>query len=89
MPLKTKKIPLRTCVACGKTGEKKDLIRVVRNKEGQVFLDKGKSNGRGAYLCNSRECLEMGLKKKSLAKALDCTIPDEVTEELLRTFDGE
>ncbi len=46
-----KKVPLRKCVATGEQLPKKELIRVVKNKEGQVFVDPtGKMNGRGAYL---------------------------------------
>ena len=78
-----KKIPLRKCVATGQQFEKKDLIRVVKNKEGLVFVDKtGKGNGRGAYISKSLEALEIAKKKKSLGRALECEIPESIYEEL-------
>ena len=55
-----KKIPLRKCLATNEQLPKKELIRVVRNKEGQVFVDPtGKMNGRGAYLKKSIEAIEI------------------------------
>lgn len=49
--MKNKKIPLRTCVVTKEKLEKKDLIRVVKNNENEVFVDlTGKANGRGAYI---------------------------------------
>ena len=53
-----KKIPMRKCVGCGEMKEKKDMIRVIKTPENEIILDAtGKANGRGAYLCNSAECL--------------------------------
>ena len=52
-----KKIPLRKCVATFEQLPKKELLRIVKNKEGQVFIDlTGKQNGRGAYLKKSKDC---------------------------------
>ena len=78
-----KKIPLRKCVATFEQLEKKELLRVVKNKEGQVFVDMtGRANGRGAYLKKSKEALEIARKKKSLARALECDIPETVYQEI-------
>ena len=78
-----KKIPLRKCVATGEQLPKKELIRVVRNKEGEVFVDPtGKMNGRGAYLKRSLEAIEIAQKKGVLKRALEVYIPDSVYEEL-------
>ena len=55
-----KKIPQRTCIGCNSKKDKKDLIRVVKNKDGQISIDlTGKKDGRGIYLCKSEECLEL------------------------------
>ena len=55
--MKTKKTPLRMCLGCSEMFPKKDLIRVVKSKEGEISLDfTGKKSGRGAYLCKSGEC---------------------------------
>ena len=78
-----KKIPLRKCVATGQQLPKKELIRVVKNKEGQIFVDAtGKMNGRGAYLKRSLEAIEIAKKKGSLKRSLEIDIPEEIYEEL-------
>lgn len=79
------KIPERRCVACLEHREKRQLIRVVKNADGSVFIDEtGKANGRGAYLCKSGECLESAQKKRRLEGALKTKIPDEVFSDLER-----
>ena len=80
---KSKKIPLRRCVGCGESFPKKELIRVVRDKEGSVTLDfVGKKAGRGAYLCKKTACFKKAQKAKRLEGNLECTIPEEVYEAL-------
>ena len=80
-----KKIPLRRCVATGEQCAKKDLIRIVRSKEGEVFIDlQGRQNGRGAYIKASLEAIEICRKKNSLGKALEVSIPETIYEELVR-----
>jgi hypothetical protein len=74
-----RKIPQRTCIVCGEKIDKKNLIRVVKNKEGEVFYDPtGKANGRGAYLCGSDECTEAILKKNALNRAFKMEIDEAV-----------
>lgn len=78
-----RKVPLRKCVATGEQLPKKELIRVVKNKEGQVFVDPtGKMNGRGAYLKRSLEAIEIAQKKGVLKRSLEIDIPDSIYEEL-------
>ena len=78
-----KKIPLRKCVATNERLPKQELVRIVKNNEGKIFVDlTGKANGRGAYLKRSNDALEMAIKKNSLSRALECTIPQEIYEEL-------
>ena len=82
-----RKIPLRKCVATQEQLPKKELIRVVRNKEGEVFVDPtGKMNGRGAYLKRSLEAIEIAQKKGVLKKSLEVDIPDEIFEELKKCW---
>ena len=84
-----KKIPLRRCIATGEQCPKKDLIRVVRNKEGQVFIDlQGRQNGRGAYLKASKEAIDVCRKKNSLGRALEISIPESIYEELERIVEN-
>ena len=80
---KQKKIPQRKCIACQDRDAKRDLVRIVKNKEGQIFLDKtGKANGRGAYICNCVECLNKAIKSKALSRAFKMEVPEEVYESL-------
>ena len=54
-----KKIPLRQCVGCGEMKGKKEMLRVLKTPEGEICLDTtGKKNGRGAYICRQKECLQ-------------------------------
>ena len=78
-----KKIPLRRCVVTKEQLPKSDLLRIVKNKENEVFLDlTGKAGGRGAYIKKDIEVLEMAKKKKILDRALEITINEEVYEEI-------
>lgn len=78
-----KKIPMRMCVACREMRPKKELLRVVRTEDGKAVIDlTGKRNGRGAYLCPSRTCLEKAVKSKALDRALETTLDKETVEQL-------
>ena len=84
----TKKIPLRQCVGCGEMKNKKEMIRVLKTTEDEICLDAtGKKNGRGAYICRSRECLQKACKNKGLERSLKMSIPAAVYETLEREFD--
>lgn len=82
---KPKHVPQRTCIGCRTTSAKREFIRIIRTEEGAVVVDAtGKRNGRGAYLCASRECWESALSKDRLARALRATISSQDREELRR-----
>lgn len=82
--MKARKVPMRTCVVTHEKLEKKDLLRVVRNNEGVVFVDEtGKANGRGAYIKKDKEVIEKARKSKILDRHLEVTIKDEIYDELL------
>ena len=78
----TKKIPQRQCVGCRMMKNKKELIRILKTDEGIIIDDTGKKNGRGAYICNSTECLKQAVKKKSLERSLKTPIPKDIYQEL-------
>ena len=83
--MKPKKVPLRQCVGCREHKPKRELIRVVRSPEGTVSLDfRGKSPGRGAYICPDPDCFAHAKKSRALERALECPMPDAVFEELGR-----
>lgn len=84
----TKKIPLRQCVGCGEMKSKKEMMRVLKTPEDEIVLDKsGKKNGRGAYLCISKECLMKARKNKGLERSFKMSIPNEVYERLEKEYE--
>ena len=86
---KQKKIPQRKCIACQERDSKKGLIRKIKNKDGQIFLDpSGKANGRGAYICKDVECLKKAIKTKALNKTFKIEVPNEVYENLLKELEA-
>lgn len=85
-----KKIPLRTCMGCNEKRTKKELIRIVKQKDGNVEVDKtGKMEGRGAYICNNIECLDKVIKTKRLERTLDIQISEETYKKLRGVIIGE
>ena len=87
--MKIRRVPIRTCVVCRQTSEKKTLLRVVRAPEkdgGAVRVDAtGRANGRGAYVCASAECIEKAVKQKRFERSLSApasSLPTTLTEEL-------
>lgn len=87
--MKTKnKIPMRQCTGCREMKSKKEMLRVLKTAEDEIVLDAtGKKNGRGAYLCFSKECLEKAMKSRGLERSLKAAIPQEVYENLKKEFD--
>ncbi len=82
--MKVKKIPMRTCVITHEKCEKKDLLRVVRNNEGKVFVDDTqKANGRGAYLKKDKDVIEKARLSKALEHHLEVKIDDNIYDELI------
>lgn len=80
---------MRQCTGCGVRKEKKELIRIIKTPEDLIEVDfTGKKNGRGAYICNSVECLRIAEKRKSLERSLRVTIPAEVYKELEKEMMG-
>ena len=84
-----KNIPQRTCIGCNSKKDKKDLIRIVKNKQNEIIIDRtGKQEGRGAYICNNIDCLEKAKKSKKLDRALDINISEKTFEELENLING-
>lgn len=84
-----KKIPLRQCVGCGGMKGKKEMMRVLKTAENEICLDvTGKKNGRGAYVCKSRECLQKARKNKGLERSFKMGIPNEVYDTLEKEFES-
>ena len=78
-----KSIPQRTCIGCNLKANKNSFIRIVKNKEGKITVDRtGKASGRGAYICDNIECLEKAIKGKKLEKAFEMKIEENVYDDL-------
>lgn len=86
---KTKKVPLRKCVATNEQYPKKEMFRIVRTPEGNIIVDEvGKANGRGAYLSKSLEAIQQARKKKILNKHLETVVPEEIYDFLIEKLGG-
>lgn len=80
---------LRMCIVCRTMQDKRNLTRIVKDKEGNIFVDEtGKKNGRGAYVCKNEECLNKLLKQKSLNKAFKTNVNDEIYQKLKEEIVG-
>lgn len=85
--LKQRKVPMRKCTGCQAMKSKKELVRIVRDPEGQVSLDRtGKKSVRGAYICDQKECLEKALRNKGIERSLEVILSQELIETLREEF---
>lgn len=85
-----KSLPQRTCIGCNTKKDKKEFIRIVRNKDGNISIDKtGKTAGRGAYLCDDITCLEKAIKAKKLEKVFETRIDEKIYQELRGVMVGK
>jgi uncharacterized protein len=85
-----KKVPLRKCVATGEMKPKKEMIRIVRSKEGEVSVDPtGKKSGRGAYLSKDKDVILQAKKKNTLANQLQAKIDESLYDELISLVEKE
>ena len=81
--LKPKKTPLRRCVGCYEMKDKRELLRVVKEEGGRIFIDTtGKANGRGAYICKDVACFETARKKGGFARSFKCSVENEIYDKL-------
>jgi predicted RNA-binding protein YlxR (DUF448 family) len=84
-PVVIRRMPLRTCVACRQVRAKRGLIRLIRTPDGVIEFDAtGKKEGRGAYLCPTRECLEKALQGKQLERVLKGHLTPVKRERLMQ-----
>jgi len=80
---KIRRLPERTCVACGRMRPKRELVRVVRTPTGEIKVDlTGKVSGRGAYVCPEPPCAERGVKEGRLQHALEAPVPELLVDDL-------
>ena len=80
---KKKAQPMRKCTGCNEMKEKRELVRIVRDPEGNISVDlTGKKSGRGAYICWDVHCLKKARKSRRIDRSLECTVPDEVYDRM-------
>ena len=85
-----KKIPQRKCIGCGESKDKKELIRIIKSPEENIEFDPtGRKNGRGAYVCRTKQCLAKALKNRGLERSFKMKIPKDIQEELLKALEKE
>lgn len=85
-----RKVPIRLCLGCNTPHPKQEMIRIVRDKEGQISIDfSGKKNGRGAYICNDAACLAKLRKNKRLKNALGVEVSSDIYDTLEKEFADE
>jgi len=88
--MKTRKIPMRMCVGCREMKEKRELLRIVKNAEGEIRFDRvGKAPGRGAYVCRSAECLTRAVRQRQLERALETKIDEAVYQQLMEEIHAD
>ncbi len=87
--MKQRKIPLRKCTGCNEMKNKKEMIRIVRDQEGNFSLDfHGKKPGRGAYICPNKACLAQAEKNKGLERSFKTAVDKSIYEQLRKEFDN-
>ena len=89
--MNTKKVPMRSCIVTKEKLEKRDLFRIVRTPEKEIIIDneKGKANGRGAYLKKDVDVINKAEKSKILNRVLEVEIPANIYDELRSALDGK
>lgn len=84
--MKTKKVPVRMCIACREGRPKKELVRVVASENGLCADETGKAHGRGAYICPNVECLDKAKKAKAFERALETDMSEDAYNGIKRVI---
>lgn len=85
-----KKILQRTCIGCNSKKYKYELLRIVKDKNGNINIDENKNmQGRGAYICKNKECIEIAIKKKKLERSFSCKIEESLYENIRGVISGK
>ncbi len=81
---------MRRCLGCMESKPKKELVRIVKNKDGEISLDKtGKKQGRGAYICGNNACLEKAIKSKRIEREFDIQLSEDIYTLLRRDIEKD
>ncbi|MBE5963734.1 MAG: YlxR family protein [Lachnospiraceae bacterium] len=83
-----KKQPQRQCIACGEMKNKNELLRILKTVDDEIIIDRtGKKNGRGAYICNSKDCFKKAITSKCLEKSFKMAINSDIYETLAKEME--
>ena len=85
--MKSKNVPMRTCVGCRQVRPKKELIRIVSCEMGLALDPGGRMNGRGVYVCPDEECIRAAEKNNGLKRSLRMNIESSELERLFEVLD--
>ena len=84
-----KRLPQRTCIGCNTKKDKKDLLRIVKNKNGDINIDpKGNMDGRGTYICKNENCLNKAIKNKKMSRTFEIEIDESIYENIREFING-
>lgn len=84
-----KKLPQRMCIGCNSKKDKKELIRIVKNKNEEINVDlTGKMEGRGIYICKNEECLNKAIKNKRISRTFEMEIANNIYENIRKIING-
>lgn len=87
--MNNKKLPLRLCIGCGAQKPKKEMVRIVKTAQDEIFLDSsGRMNGRGAYICKNGECIVRAEKTRGLERSFKIAIGRDVYKRLMQEMEG-
>lgn len=80
--------PQRMCAVCRERREKSELLRIIKDRDGVIRIDEsGKSEGRGAYICKSGDCLKKAEKRRALERSFGCRIDNDIYNRLSEISD--
>ncbi len=86
---KTKKVVQRQCISCRELKEKREMLRIVKNADGKIFLDfSGKAAGRGAYICNNPDCVKKLKKSRLIDRVFSCKVDDGIYSAIEEEYFG-
>lgn len=61
---------VRTCVGCRQQSSRAELLRIVESKNVLILDVRKAMPGRGAWIHDSQECLELAITRRAFIRAL-------------------
>ncbi len=74
---------VRTCISCRSKRDKSEMLKFVKNKNGDISLDPSQNKeGRGAYVCNNDVCLKKLIQSKGLNRSYKTAVQSEIYDKI-------